>query len=182
MQAMAPAERRAALGEVRTEGRRLVLVRRTLVAVVVEGGARLVRCRDCALGRSFVRPAPAPRRVRSRQVDSAADGLFLDRADRKMRRQESPLHLGVVGEARRLAEELLVDLEPYCRLVVRCRHEDALVRRDAHAKYRRSVEIGEEDQDVGTDCGCARDTRAAPDTTDPAAAATRSRRRGCAGS
>ena len=65
-----------------------------------------------------------------------------------MRRQESPLHLGVIGEARRLAEELLVDLEPYCRLVVRSRHEDALVRRDAHAKYRRSVEIGEEDQDV----------------------------------
>ncbi len=82
MQAMATAERRAALGEVRTEGRRLILVRRTLIAVVVAATARVSSAfATTALGRGVVLPARAPCRVRSRQIDSAADGLFLDRAD-----------------------------------------------------------------------------------------------------
>ena len=52
------------------------------------------------------------------------------RADREVRREEPPLDVGVVGDAGRRAEQLLVDLELDRRLVVRGRHQDALVRRD----------------------------------------------------
>ena len=68
--------------------------------------------------------------MRVREVDAAADGFLFDGANREVRRQEPPLDLGVVGEAGRQAEQLLVDVQVDRRLVVRRRHEDALVRRD----------------------------------------------------
>ena len=65
-----------------------------------------------------------------------------------MRRQEPPLDFGVVGDAGRRAEQLLVDAQVDRRLVVRGGHEDGLVRRDPDAEHGRRVQVGEEDQDV----------------------------------
>ena len=87
-------------------------------------------------------------RLRVRQIDAAADGLLLDRTNGEMRRQEPALDVRVVGEARRKAEQLLIDVEMNGRLVVSGRHQDALVWCDLHAHHRRRVEVGEEDQHV----------------------------------
>ena len=67
---------------------------------------------------------------------------------RKLLLHELPLAVGEVAERRRPAEDVLEDLEPDRRLVVRGRHEDAARRRDLEAEHRRRVEIGEEDQHV----------------------------------
>ena len=72
--------------------------------------------------------------MRSREVDAAADGFLFDRANGEVGRQESPLDLGVVGNAGGQAEELLVDVQVDRRLVVRRWHEDALVRSDSRTR------------------------------------------------
>src|SRR6188768_625693 len=83
-----------------------------------------------------------------RQIDAAADRLFFDGPNREVRRQESPLDIGVVGEPGRKAEQLLIDVEVNGRLVVRRWHEDTLVGRDPGAHHGWSVEVSEEDQDI----------------------------------
>ena len=97
---------------------------------------------------TVLRGAVSRVRLCLRQLDPAAHCFFLHGADGKMRRQESAFNLSVVRETRRLAEKLLVNLQPDRRLVVSRRHEDALARSDLHAEDGRRIEIREEDQNV----------------------------------
>ena len=74
--------------------------------------------------------------------------VFEQRPLGKLHFDEAALALGQVAQRGRLAEDVLEDLEPDRRLVVRGRHQDAALRRDLEAEHGRRVEIGEEDQDV----------------------------------
>jgi hypothetical protein len=65
-----------------------------------------------------------------------------------MRGQETALDVGVVGQPRGKAEQLLVDVEMNRRLVVCRRHQNALLRRNLRPHYRRRVQVGEEDEDI----------------------------------
>jgi hypothetical protein len=120
-------------GEVRTPARRLLVVRHHLLGVGI-GPAVRRRILLVFLG--------------AREVDAAADGLFLDGPDRKVRGEEAALDVRVVGDRGRRAEQLLVDPEMNRRLIVRGRHEDRLVRRDAGAEHGRRIQVREKDQDV----------------------------------
>jgi hypothetical protein len=130
-------EEDAAPGEVRAIARRLLVIRDRLGRRVA---VRLLPWRTVA-GIALVD-------LRLRQIDAAAHRFFFDGPDRKMRRQKAALDLGVVRDAGRRAEHLLVDVQMNRGFVVGGRHQDRLVRRDSDAKHRRRVQIGEEDQDV----------------------------------
>src|SRR5918993_527395 len=101
---MAATEGRPAPGQVRTEC----------------GGVVRAFVRRC---RSILRVARVL--LRLRQVPAAAKPLLFDGTHREVRRQESALDFGVVGDTGGKTEQLLVDVEPYRRFVVCRRDQDA---------------------------------------------------------
>ena len=80
--------------------------------------------------------------ARGRQV------LHTDRAQMELRRDKCAFDFRIPDETRGAAEDILIDTEANRRLVVRGRHEDALLGRDLRAEDGGRIEVREENQDV----------------------------------
>src|SRR5262245_62545724 len=83
-----------------------------------------------------------------RDVDPDADDVLEERALGELALNEVAFAFGEIEERGRLGEHLLEDAEPYRRLVVRRRHEQAPARIDVEAVEGGGVQIREEDQHV----------------------------------
>ena len=121
-------------------------------------------------------------RLLLRQVDADADDLLEQRPLGELALDELPLALGEVADAP--PGVLKTSLKISSRIAgssCAVEHEDAACRGDLEAEHRRRVQIGEEHQHVVLLMVPPQVLDQRRDTTGPAASATPSRRRGCAG-